>query len=151
MCIRDSIGTSASDIDQVAKVMCRYSGPRMKSVLVVCEQGVDAIALVAAAGRGVGVEVSAFEGSVQLKDSRNRLLTAFEDDEDGRDWLPGGLSRFRNNGLEAPRAFVIECRWEDLLCRVLRFAAQNTPNLFVVDVDGAVHVASDLDEATISL
>lgn len=124
----------------------------MKSALLVCDESVDAMTLLATAGQRIGLEVRVFEGSVQMRDSRDRLLTAFDDAYHGvEDWLSVGLSRFEADGLLTPRAFVIECRWEDLFCEVLQLAAQQTRHLFVIDSEGEVHVGSALDESTVSL
>ncbi len=126
----------------------------MKGALVVCRGSVDLLAVLAdVADQSTQLEATAYDGSTQLMDERGRRLTAFADPVPPDEWEPERQAVAERVVVAHPEelsAHEVECRWEDLFCCVIRAAAK-IACLVVVDGNGEVHLAAEVEPDSIQL
>jgi hypothetical protein len=92
---------------------------------------------------------------IQVSDSQGRLFAMYNGAEPDWEWRNAeGLEAFDGRTLPDMSnwfGYAIECRWEDLFCQVLRVLGASVPNLFVIDGDGFVWPAAEVDPSRIRL
>lgn len=95
------------------------------------------------------------ETCLQISDRKGRLFTLFAPRTDGIEPFDEVELAEMAQSLDRNRyryPFLVECRWPDLFCEVLRYGARESAcEFFVIDNQDRIHVASDLDQEKINL
>lgn len=121
----------------------------MKGALVVCSAEVLFLRLVEQVAVDRGLRPSVFEESVQIRDRFGRLFTAFDTGVPDLEWHD--MPRIRALLYSGFRAYSVECRWEDFFCEILRDVGSIAPSMLIIDGDGRVFRANELDPGLIVL
>jgi hypothetical protein len=105
----------------------------------------------------IGAEYTADDDVLQLRDDRGRLLTVIGRVEPEFEWeFRQGPFTLEGNAwlpdMSSVTACIVECRWEDLFASVVaRIASELEAMLWVLDSNGHLWLASEVDPARISL
>lgn len=111
----------------------------MKGAIVLVERSVPFLAALNEVRADLGLDLQhADDYSLQLSDPDGRLLTAFATAEPESEWVDA-LVADSGQGAQADRltGHSVECRWEDLFCKVVEALAARVA-AWVVDSDGVL-------------
>ena len=124
----------------------------MKGATVVCEPSVQLLPHLAAVARALGLSVQVDDDSVQVADPEGHLLTMFADAEPDWEWRNATpLGRKEAVDLGCLAGYAVECRWEQMFCDVVGALGARVAPLWVVDGDGVLWSARELDRARLRL
>ena len=124
----------------------------MKGAIVVVTPPTNLLAELAVVASESGFTVRVGGESVQVSDAEGRLLTMFEDADPGWEWrhaTPIGTDR--QVELSGFGGFATECRWEALFCELIGALGARVRDVQVVDGDGVLWPADQLDASRIRL
>jgi hypothetical protein len=102
--------------------------------------------------RQIGYDVSLKADALQLSDN-GRLLTLHGGTHSLKEMVPN-VDAMKNRELLGDNswAFLVDCRWEDLFCRVMKDLAQTADDpFFIIDNGDIVLSPGELDPARVHL
>ena len=124
----------------------------MKGAIVVCAPPVQLLTELVTIASELSLGVSIGGDSVQLSDPEGRLLTMFDNAEPDWEWRNATLlGSGEAVDLGCLTGYAVECRWEQMFCEVIGALDARVGSLWVVDGDGVLWPAKQLDASRIQL